>query len=462
MRIEASNLSAQSAVGLAAGCALASSWFFQPDPLLPLLVSIFAALLVCAITQPFYVCLGFVAFSFFRLHEAYPFLYPLELPLLLGAATMAGLCTHIFIVRSIRPVWSAELKWFSVFFVLATLGIAVAYNRDVSWTFWSTVYWKIGLMTLAIAWLPRSSADFQAAARIFVIGGLLIAAVTIYNAYHGIGFVELTRVTVGRELNSLLGDPNDLALVLLFPLSFSVALALPGNEKLNRILGTAGIATIIPSIVFTQSRGGLLGVLAVLAAYGLRHVRSKAMVVVLVIVGAFLLYSAMGISSRISGGGVQQGLDESAQERLSAWGAAIHMALAKPLTGVGIANFAPSFFSYVEDFPGRDMTAHSTWFGVLGETGWPGLITFLLMVGVCFRSVLQSYVRLMASGAPAIMSATAFALVSGLLGFCVAGSFLTQGFGWPIYIMVGLTAAVSRYSASRRDLPVTFKPKAAH
>ena len=169
-----------------------------------------------------------------------------------------------------------------------------------------------------------------------------------------------------------------------------------------------------------------------------------------------MLYSAMCISSRISGGGLQQGLDESAQERLSAWGAAINMALAKPLAGVGIGNFAPSFFSYVEDFPGRDMTAHSTWFGVLGETGWPGLIAFLAMVGACFRSVLRSYVRLRASGAPPIMSATAFALVSGLLGFCVAGSFLTQGFGWPIYIMVGLTAAVSRYSAWRRDLPATI------
>ena len=455
MRIEASNLSAQSAVGLAAACALASLWLFQPDPWVPLAASVFGALLVCAIARPFFVCLAFVAFSFFRLHEAYPFLYPLQLPLLLGAATVAGLCTHIFIVRSIRPVWSPELKWFSVFFALATLGIAVAYNRDVSWTFWTTVYWKIGLMTLAIAWLPRSSADFQAAARVFVIGGILIAAVTAYNTYYGFGFVELTRVTVGRELNSLLGDPNDLALVLLFPLSFSVALALPANESLNRILGVAGIATIIPAIVFTQSRGGLLGVLAVLAAYGLRHVRSKATVVVLVAVGAVLLYSAMGISSRISGGGLQQGLDESAQERLSAWGAAINMALAKPLAGVGIANFAPSFFSYVEDFPGRDMTAHSTWFGVLGETGWPGLIVFVGMVGVCFRSVLRSYVRLRASEAPAIMSVTAFALISGLVGFCVAGSFLTQGFGWPIYIMVGLTAAVSRYSAWRRDLPST-------
>jgi putative inorganic carbon (hco3(-)) transporter len=456
VRIAASNPSAQLTIGLAAACALAGLWFFQPDPLVPLLISVIAALLVCAIARPFLVCLAFVAFSFFRLHEAYPFLYPFHVPLLLGAATVAGLCIHIFVVRSIRPVWSAELKWFSLFFVLTTFGIALAANREVSWTFWTTIYWKIGLMTLAIAWLPRSSADFQAAARVFVISGVLIAAVTIYNAYHGIGLVELTRVTVGRELNSLLGDPNDLALVLLFPLSFSIALALPGNEHLNRILGTAGIATIIPAIVFTQSRGGLLGVLAVLAAYGLRHVRSKAMVVVLVTLGGFLLYSAMGISGRISGGGLEQGLDQSAQERLSAWRAAINMALAKPLAGVGIANFAPSFFSYVEDFPGRDMTAHSTWFGVLGETGWPGLITFLLMVGVCFRSVLQSYVRLMASGAPAIMSATAFALVSGLLGFCVAGSFLTQGFGWPIYIMVGLTAAVSRYSASRRDLPATI------
>ena len=152
MRIEASSLPAQSALGLAAACAIASLWFLQPDPLIPLGAAFFAALLVGAVAQPFVVCLAFVAFSFFRLHEAYPFLYPLQLPLLLGAATVASLCIHVFIVRSIRPFWPAELKWFGLFFVLATLGIALAYNREVSWTFWTTVYWKIALMTLAIAW----------------------------------------------------------------------------------------------------------------------------------------------------------------------------------------------------------------------------------------------------------------------------------------------------------------------
>jgi putative inorganic carbon (HCO3(-)) transporter len=446
VRVDTRSLSAQSAVGLAAACAVASLWFFQLDPLAPLGAAFFIALLVCAIAQPFFVCLGFVVFSYFRLHEAYPFLYPLHLPLLLGAATVGSLFVHIFIIRSIRPVWSAELKWLGLFFALATLGIALADNREASWTFWTSVYGKIGLMTLAIAWLPKSSSDFQAAARIFVIAGMLVAAVTIYNTYHGIGLVELSRVTVGRELDSLLGDPNDLALVLLFPLSFSVALALPGNEKINRILGIAGIATIIPAIVFTQSRGGLLGVLAVLSAYGFRQVKSKAMVVVLVAIIAFVLYSAMGISGRISGGDLQDGLDESAQERLSAWMAGINMALARPLTGVGIGNFAASFFSYVENFPGRDMTSHSTWFGVLGETGWPGLIVFIAMVAACFRSALQSYKRLKAGVAPQILTRMAFALIAALAGFCVAGSFLTQGFNWPIYVLVGLTSALARYT----------------
>jgi putative inorganic carbon (HCO3(-)) transporter len=182
----------------------------------------------------------------------------------------------------------------------------------------------------------------------------------------------------------------------------------------------------------------------VLAAYGFRHVRSKAVVVVLAVAVALALYSAMGISSRISGGDLQQGLDESAQERLSAWMAAINMAIANPLTGVGIGNFAPSFFSYVEDFPGRDMTSHSTWFGVLGETAWAGLIVFVGMVAACFRSALQSYRRVHSSAAPEILTKVAFALIAALAGFCVAGSFLTQGFNWPIYVLVGLTSALAR------------------
>jgi putative inorganic carbon (HCO3(-)) transporter len=443
-------------LGVAATAVLGAIWFLQPDPLTPVLVAALALALISAIAAPFLACLAFIVFSFFRIHEAYPFLYSLHLPFLLGAATALGLSAHMFVVRSIRPVWSPELIWFAAFFAVATAGIAFAYNRDVSWAFWSDVYWKIGLMTFAVAWLPATLRDFRSAAVAFVIGGILIAAVTVYNHYNAIGLVELSRVTIGREVNSLLADPNDLALVLLFPLSFSIALAFPQNRPLHRFLGVAAMLAIIPAVIFTQSRGGLLGVLAVIFVYGVREVRSKALVILLTLAVAILLYAAMGISGRISGG-AQDGLDESAQERLAAWGAAINMAAARPLTGVGLANFAPAFFDYVANFPGRDMTSHSTWFGVLGETGWPGIALFAMMIVATFRSGLLAYRRLCAEHAPPILTTFAFAVLAGLVGFCVAGSFLTQGFTWPVYLLVGLTAAIRRYCCMKMELKVPFE-----
>jgi O-antigen ligase len=311
-----------------------------------------------------------------------------------------------------------------------------------------------------VAWLPQTLRDFRSAAVAFVIGGILVAAVAIYNHFNAIGLVELSRVTIGRDLNSLLADPNDLALVLLFPLSFSIALAFPQNRPLHRALGIAAILAVISAVIFTQSRGGLLGVLAVISVYGLRQVRSKTLVVLLTLGAAILLYAAMGISGRISGG-AQAGLDESAQERLSAWGAAINMATARPLTGVGLANFAPAFFYYVQDFPGRDMTSHSTWFGVLGETGWPGIALFLMMIVATFRSGVLAYRTLRAQRAPPILATFAFALLAGLVGFCVAGSFLTQGFTWPVYLLVGLTAAIRRYCCTEMNQKVPNRPQSS-
>ncbi|MEI8597436.1 hypothetical protein P4S64_06830 [Vibrio sp. M60_M31a] len=49
-----------------------------------------------------------------------------------------------------------------------------------------------------------------------ILAGGLIAVVALYNSASGIGLVEGTRVTIGRQLGSVLGDPNDLSLVLMF------------------------------------------------------------------------------------------------------------------------------------------------------------------------------------------------------------------------------------------------------
>jgi O-antigen ligase len=434
-------------VWLAASISLLAAvcWCIDRDPAVPVLAALSVMSIAVAIERPFAVCLIFIVFSFFRLHEAYSFLNPLHLPLLIGVITLGALLWHMFVARSIAVFWSPELKWFVAFFLITSVGAMFAINRQLAFDFWTDTFSKIAVMTLAFAWLPRGMKDFTLAGRVFIISGILVAAVAIHNKLNGVGLVELTRVTVGRGLNSLLGDPNDLALVLLFPLSFSVSYAIHRCGALNRLIGMVGLATIMCAIILTQSRGGLIGIVAVLGVSAYRMTRSKWLLPLFAIAAAYLLYDAMDISDRVSGGADTEGLDESASERLIAWKGAIWMAIYRPLTGVGIANFANALELFTDTYVGRALAPHSTWFGVLGETALPGFIAFVAMVVATLRSSVHSYLRLIQTTNSGEAQAPAFALLMGLIAFCAAGSFLTQGFSWSIYLLVGLTSALAAF-----------------
>jgi putative inorganic carbon (hco3(-)) transporter len=444
----------QALAGLLVAAAAGIVWALRPDPFLPIFAAILLLAVVSSIKRPFIICLAFIVLAFFRIHEAYPFLRPLHLPFIIALITMGAVVWHVVIARTVTPYWSAELRWFLVFFLITSLGVFFAFNRPMASDYWVDVFSKIGLMTLAFAWLPRTANDFTLAAKLFVLSGVLIAGVAIYNKVNGIDLVELTRVTIGRDINSLLGDPNDLALVLLFPLSFCLAFAIHRCGTIHRLFGIAAALLILCAIVFTQSRGGLIGVLAVFAVALVRTTRSKLKVAILALIAGAILYQAMGISGRISGGG-DEGLDDSAAHRIEAWHTAVRMAISRPLTGVGIANFADSFSGFGTLPSGNVIAAHSTWFGVLGETGFAGLLAFIAMVGYTLRNSIRSYAVLRrirpAAGTAEeleLIRAFGFALVSGIIGFCAAGSFLTQGFIWPIYILVGLSAALQRFVAN--------------
>src|SRR4029079_1785873 len=124
-------------------------------------------------------------------------------------------------------------------------------------------------------------------------------------------------------------------------------------------------------------------------------------------------------------------------------------------TGVGIANFANALELYTDTYLGRALAPHSTWFGILGETALPGLIAFLAMVVATLRSSIRSYRRLMLVKNSGEAQAPAFALLTGLIAFCAAGSFLTQGFSWAIYLLVGLTSALAAYVKRKFPQPAT-------
>lgn len=417
-------------------------------PLVAVGLGILPFAMLFAVKNPFFLCLGFVIFSFFRIHEVFPVLMPLRIPQMLAIPTLGVLAWHFLGTRAIRPFMTRELAVFLMFFIMVTIGVPFATDRPTAVSYWTATYVKICIMTFAIAWLTREASDFRLAMRAMVTAGIAVALVTLYNKVNSIGLVEGTRVTIGRDIRSVLGDPNDLSLVLMFPLSFAVALAIRPSTFFDRLLGGLGIILIVLAVIATQSRGGLLGILAVFGTVGWRVVKNKAMLIGVGGTAAAVLFIAAGISSRASGGAGEEGIDESAMGRVHAWNAAIKMATTRPFTGVGLDNFVPNYFFYSDHWDGMNHAVHSTWFGVLGETGPFGLIVFVSMVVTMVLSLIRALRILEGNDAPIALRAAGLGLISGVAGFCASGTFLTQGFTWPIYVLVALSAGLSR-SAKR-------------
>ncbi|MEQ1698244.1 MAG: O-antigen ligase family protein [Hyphomicrobiaceae bacterium] len=416
--------------------------------LAPIVLAVLPLAVIVAFRSPFILCLIFIVFSFFRIHEAFPVLGPLKIPSLVAIPTLIVIAWHIFLSREIKPFWSKELKVFAVFFALVTIGVPFAVSKPAALAYWTATYWKIATMVVAIAWLVRTPRDFGMAARALVVGSSLISIVAISNKLAGIGLVEGTRVTIGREAGSVLGDPNDLSLILMFPLGFAVSLVVtPASGWINKILGAVGVVLMVWAIVCTQSRGGILGILSIMGVVGLRVVKSKVVLISVGVCAALVLFAAMGINKRSSGGAAESGVDESAMGRIYAWGAAWNMAVARPLNGVGLDNFVPNYYFYSSHWDGQNHAVHSTWFNVLAETGFPGIIVFVYMIYTIMRSATVSMFRLAEARAPPPVQAMALALVAGIPGFIAGGTFLTQGFTWPVYILLALTTATARYTA---------------
>lgn len=401
------------------------------------------------IQNPYRLFLAFILLAFFRLPEAYPFLMPLKLSLIVGILSLGSLVWHAMIAQTTKlPPLAPEIRYVIALFALVTLGMAFAHDRGAAFDYWQNTYWKLIAICVAIAALANTKSDLENTLWIFLAGGSLVALVVLYNKMYGIGLVEGTRVTIGAEFHSPLADPNDLALILLSPLSLAVALFFNATSNHHKALAVAVTVLIAAAIVATQSRGAILGIMAILAVIGQWHIKSSAIRIGAIVVCALALVLVMGIGGRASGGFAEvsnSGIDESSRLRLIAWRSAINMAVRNPLNGVGLANFGDFFFFYTPEWVHRRMVAHSAWFEVLGEAGLPGLVVFVTMIAASFRSALSSVRLSRVMTVDPLLRALSMGMLASLVAFCVAASFLANAFSMQVYLLIGIIAATTRF-----------------
>ena len=423
---------------------IAAAWLVVPHPIFIVAICFAPLVILLVLNQTFWLVTLFVIFSFFRIHEAFPAIYNFKIPLLLSIGALGALSFHLLISRQLTVFWHPSLTWLFIFWALVIIGIVFSPGRGIAMAEFINRSWKIIVMTLAVTWIITTPKQLSQMSKAIMVAGLLVGLVALYNASNGIDLVEGTRVSIGRSFGSMLGDPNDLALVLLFPLAFTVSQLVEKRSSIwIRGFALLTCRILFLSIIETQSRGGLLGALSVFGYFASKHIRCKTLVLILTVVAAISLYVVAGIDGRASGGAAEAGIDASAMGRLYAWEAAFKMALDNPLTGVGLDNFYYNYFFYSSHWDGMNHAVHSTWFGVLAETGFIGLIVFIILIVSLIKTSLRS-ISLLTKQSDITLSVGANAILSGLIGTIVSGTFLTQGFVWPIYILAALTIVISR------------------
>ncbi|NGX17087.1 O-antigen ligase family protein [Wenzhouxiangella sp. XN24] len=177
-------------------------------------------------------------------------------------------------------------------------------------------------------------------------------------------------------------DANDVALALVFLTSFSLFLFRTANSNKYKWVYLLVTILVIAAIAYTRSRGGFLGLSAVLGVYVLfSHHKLKAILMALVIVSVFTYTADDDFLGEISS--ITDTSESTASSRLLTWKDATKMFLDNPL-GVGPGNFPIRFDEYQSEEHARGnmwgRSAHSLWFTLLPETGILGTAIFALII----------------------------------------------------------------------------------
>ena len=168
-----------------------------------------------------------------------------------------------------------------------------------------------------------------------------------------------------------LGDPNDLGMTLLAAIPMAAYLSTNSTNSLLRLYYAACLGIVLYTIYLLNSRGTILGLLAILGGWGvLRFGVAKALVVGLIALPLALAFAP----SRFN----ESGMDRSALDRIDSWYNGMKMFTANPFFGVGKDQYLQHHYK----------VSHNSWIEQVAEFG---MIGYLLWNRIVLGALLDAF-----------------------------------------------------------------------
>ncbi len=223
-----------------------------------------------------------------------------------------------------------------------------------------------------------------------------------------------------------LNDPNDFGQAMVMALPFLFGGYVAKKRLRNLLLVGIPAAILLYTIYLTHSRGAILGIAALfffIIKQRFGTARTMLMVGILIALSTAL--------SGLAGGREFSSDDDSASDRIDAWGEGIAMFRMYPIFGVGFRNFIDYNF----------ITAHNSWVLCFSELGLLGYFFWVGILVIAFASLNHALAR-----APRGSEQTKWAALirASLLGFLTCAFFLSRTYIPNLFLLLGLCVCAAQ------------------
>lgn len=288
---------------------------------------------------------------------------------------------------------------------------------------------------------------------------LIMAALGLY-----LGVYSLTHV--GRGPGDFLGDENDLCLVLVMLLPFTIGSYFFSHSFFRRSFCVIAALVAIAGMVATFSRGGFVGMLAMFVVLWWRS-RQRIKALALSSLVAMVMVALVPSSYWEDMSSIKQTNEGTARARRETWSYSIQIFLRPEnvLAGAGMRN-TPVLLGDFKLSTGRNLwgrAAHSMYFELLPDLGTIGACLFFSAVFASFRNRIKNrrmigfLLKRLNSRPPsldvnALRSELNLAFrLSGLLDASMAGvlasaAFISVLYYPPIWLLLGIGVALATYT----------------
>lgn len=310
---------------------------------------------------------------------------------------------------------------------------------------------KVLLLYLVVVGVLNTPARFRGFLAWLTVCILAITVLAVLEYHQAIALPQLTTLherylnddtgeeTLVPRLRSigLFADPNDLCLMLLLGMGVSLYRAAEPGAGIGRMPWLACLLLLGYALALTQSRGGLMGLVAALLVllsyrYGWRKAGALAAVLVPAL---FLLFAGRQTDLTSS--------EHTAQERLQLWSEGLALFKRAPLFGIGQGMF--------EDEAG--LVAHNSYLHCFTELGLFGGMFFLGAFFAALWSLHRLGSCLPANGAGELKRLHPY-LTAMTAGYAACIMSLSRAYIAPTYLLLALVTAYLSLLAHGRPLPL--------